>query len=102
LEVRQKIKENTPIKIGKQHPRWAGGKSKFWKNKAKERDNYTCQKCGMGDKDILVVDHIVPRSVRPDLDCVIDNLMTLCPNCHARKTMYEKRNNIYKLKFQLP
>lgn len=37
------------------------------------------------------VDHIVPRSERPDLELDIDNLQPLCKSCHSRKTMTDMR-----------
>jgi 5-methylcytosine-specific restriction protein A len=36
------------------------------------------------------VDHILPRSKRPDLELCADNLQTLCISCHSRKTLTEQ------------
>lgn len=35
------------------------------------------------------VDHIQPRSVRPDLSYDFDNMMALCKSCHSTKTANE-------------
>lgn len=75
---------------------WKGGKIDYLKKKAKERDNFTCKKCNFSDKEIMQVDHKKPKSLFPDLYEVLDNLITLCPNCHARKTIREKHNKIWK------
>jgi len=83
---------------------------KFWKEhdkslswqgqrlKALRRDNYTCRMCGIKHayysegykiefekEGYLEVDHITPVSIGGDgLD--LDNLQTLCKNCHIKKT----------------
>jgi len=84
------IKENSgSFKKGnakEKNPSWKGGHDKYWKRQAMIRDDYTCQMCGLEEKEIMVVDHIRPKAMRPDLNRSLDNLMTLCPNCHARKT----------------
>lgn len=68
-----------------------GGKLSFQRKKAKIRDNYTCQICDLRDPEIMEVDHIKQISLYPELKFKIDNLMTLCPNCHRRKTNREKK-----------
>ena len=54
------------------------------------RDNYECQDCGFTEKAIMQVDHILPKSTHPELMYKSENCITLCPNCHARKTVSEK------------
>lgn len=76
---------------GDKNPTWRGGAWNYWNGQAKIRDNYTCQMCGFSDKEIMQVDHIKPKSLFPELKKVLDNLMTVCPNCHARKTNREKK-----------
>lgn len=69
---------------------WKGGISrKYYKRITLERDNYTCQVCGLFDQQIMHVDHVQPVYFRPDLKHDLSNLVTLCPNCHARKTHTE-------------
>ena len=46
-----------------------------------ERDNFTCQVCGV-QRD-LTIDHITPRKMGGTWDKV--NLRTLCRSCNARK-----------------
>lgn len=71
---------------GNKHPSWKGGAVNYQKRQSLIRDNYTCQICGLRDEEIVEVDHIIPKSVRIDLIAELSNLMTLCPNCHSRKT----------------
>lgn len=44
----------------------------------------------MKDEVIVILDHIKPKSIYPELRFEMTNLQTLCPNCHARKTNAEK------------
>ena len=82
-------------KTGENNPFWKGGALRVKKRQATIRDDYTCQICGLRDVEIMEVDHILPRSVRPDLNLVLENLMTLCPNCHRRKTNRELKSSFY-------
>ena len=67
-------------------------KSLQWlKGKAKIRDDYTCRICGLREKEIMEVDHIIPNAIKPELYEDLDNLQTLCPNCHRRKTVGDRR-----------
>lgn len=72
-------------------------KRRIESKKQKERiailENHTCQICGFkqsyinesGNKKwIIEVDHIIEKSKGGGE--TIDNLMVLCPNCHAKKT----------------
>jgi predicted restriction endonuclease len=47
-----------------------------------ERDNYTCQKCKIQDKTarILEAHHTIPLYLSGSDE--LDNLMTLCSDCH--------------------
>ena len=57
------------------------------------RDQYICQKClkkaEMGKlftpHPATMVHHIVPRSLRPDMELDLDNLVSLCDACHNRE-----------------
>ena len=75
-----------PEMLGENHPSWKGGGEGYRKKQAMKRDKYTCQRCGINDKEVLVVDHIIPRIIRSDLVKELSNLVTLCANCHMRKT----------------
>jgi|ERR1043166_3976649 5-methylcytosine-specific restriction endonuclease McrA len=91
----KKVGHKPPTLSGPDNAHWKGGSHGYWTRQAKTRDDYTCQICGLRDTEIMEVDHIIPKSVRPDLRFELTNLMTLCPNCHRRKTNREKRNKIY-------
>lgn len=91
---------------GNKHPNWKGGKWIYWRRQALVRDNYTCRDCGLYDKDIMDVDHIEPikctllerRVLERDRDIQlhgIDNLQTLCPNCHKRKTIKQLKHPVH-------
>ena len=67
--------------------------SKEWKRIRKDalqRDGGMCQDCmdkfraGLIRKPrrAVMVHHIIPRSERPDLELVMDNLRSLCARCH--------------------
>ena len=58
-----------------------------FREKIKQRDNYTCQKCGLSIYDephlLLEVDHIIPIS-KGGMSTE-DNLITLCWQCNRLK-----------------
>lgn len=87
--TRKKMSES---RTSEKNPNWKGGMNTHHiTKKVKERDNYTCQQCGLRDEEIIVVDHINPRFIRPDLAFHPGNLQCLCPNCHARKTKVDRK-----------
>lgn len=75
---------------------WGGGKienkGKNWghqRNKARKRDNYTCQKCGIEEKELnkeLSVHHIIPFVVFTNYKKAnsLDNLICVCEDCHRK------------------
>lgn len=83
---------------GELHHRWKGGREPYYgenwheqRRKVLRRDEYECQKCGIGDekhresRDMgLDVHHIVPlREFETEEEANrLDNLVTLCRNCH--------------------
>ena len=75
-----------PATAGERNNNWKGGSYKWARKQAKDRDNYTCQECGWRELEIMETDHIKPRSDFPKLEAKVDNLITLCPNCHRRRT----------------
>ena len=57
-----------------------------WKQLRKvilKKYKYTCLKCN--SKTNLVVDHIIPRSVKPELSYNKNNLQVLCNSCNLKK-----------------
>lgn len=71
--------------------RWSGGTWQRIREVALLRDDWTCQTCGLRDEEIMTVDHKVSRAEAPELMYDLDNLISLCPNCHARKTIQDRR-----------
>lgn len=84
----KKIGSRPPIMYGNNNPKWRGGKIRI---RALIKDNYTCRNCGNNDRDVLMVDHIVPTKIRPDLIAELENLQVLCANCHIKKTKQDNR-----------
>lgn len=66
--------------------------SKKWRElrvKVIERYGAKCMMCGRSPKEhgiVIHVDHIIARSVRPDLQLVFDNLQLLCEDCNLGKS----------------
>lgn len=91
-------KENLKIR-GDKNNMWIGGGAVYCRNKALKRDNYICDECGFREPAIMEVHHIKSKKNFPKLKYNLDNLQTLCPNCHKRKTIKElKAKRINKLK----
>lgn len=83
-----------PQTSGDKNGNWTGRDNKYWKRQALERDNWTCQGCGLREPEIMQVDHIKSKRIFPEFRFEMDNLQTLCPNCHARKTIQELKSGI--------
>lgn len=92
--TKQIMSEMAKKRILELNGNWRGGKS-VAKRRALERDNFKCRICGEDDIVVLEVDHILPKSTHPQIMYDIDNLMTLCANCHIRKTKYERKTKAY-------
>ncbi len=90
------VRCSATTKLGENNPNWIGG---GWLRVRKiiliEQD-YTCQVCGLQDKEIMEVNHKLERSKYPELANDRNNLEVLCPNCHRRKTnlFLKNRNKI--------
>jgi transposase len=77
-------------------PNWKGGYAsdygsnwKRMRNKARKRDNNTCQYCGYEREDgekHLDVHHIIPlkKFDKPEKANTLNNLITLCRSCHNK------------------
>lgn len=85
-----------PVMRGSCNPNWKGGHGKYrgpnWRKQrllARERDNYTCQRCGIAEIDLpreLDVHHIRPFRefglAHYKEANHLDNLISLCDPCH--------------------
>lgn len=80
---------------GEKHHSWKGGDVKYggrwWEVRqlARERDNYTCQNCGVTEAELDQnphVHHVEPirEFENPQNAHTLDNVVTLCPSCHHR------------------
>jgi len=69
------------------------------KKRIKKRDDYCCRECGISEKDTkqyLQVHHLVKYSISQDSSD--DNLITLCPKCHADyETQFIRVSGIRKI-----
>lgn len=107
-EAQKRIGNKPPIKNGKEHWNWQGGKTskdikirnsieiKLWRKSNMERDNFTCQKCLIiGGK--LCVHHINNFADFKELRTSINNGITFCRNCHKEfHKKYGKKYNTIK------
>lgn len=102
---------NTYKTIEQKRKFYDGVEWKQLRTKVKERDNYECQPCkrnGLVSIDTneysesarrkkikLVVHHIKELEDHPDLALDIDNLETVCVDCHNREhdRVFEKKVN---------
>ena len=90
---------------GENSPTWKGGKRHyrgrwlFWRNKARERDNYTCQLCGVTENEWhkeMDVHHIKNYRLFKDKEQAnqLNNLVCLCNKCHS---FVHSNNNTEKI-----
>lgn len=86
--------------VEEDHPNWKGGYDRYYgpnwgeqRQKALERDGYTCQRCGMRSATHkeekgkeLNIHHITPAREFDDYEKQnnLDNLITLCSSCHRK------------------
>jgi len=59
---------------------------KDWKRAVLERDDFTCQECGLTGAEgaILTAHHIKSFKDNPDIRIDLDNGIALCRNCHHK------------------
>lgn len=97
---------NARTMTGEKSPTWQGGKSsinhrlragitwKEWRTKIFERDNYTCQDCGIRG-GVLEPHHLNRFAYFPELRFIIENGITLCVGCHNKTKKYDRDKTIY-------
>jgi len=73
-----------------------------WCFLVKLRDDYTCQECGIRNKNNGIAAHHIDTSQK--LILITDNGMTLCQKCHSRAHAILRHNKNQKVmqKIQLP
>jgi len=100
---------------GEKHWNWKGGKTKIykhsdtgtfryrqWRIKVFERDNWTCQNCGLrchiglGKSVYLEPHHIKSWTYYPKLRYEVSNGITLCKECH--KLLLKKSCHLRQMK----
>lgn len=108
MECRTQWQRESGIYAGENNPAWNGGRNYYGKNwpeqrrKARERDGYRCQSCGVNESELgreLSVHHItpfeefVPESGTPDYEAAnaLNNLVSLCRSCHREYEGTDKR-----------
>lgn len=96
IELRDQREEIT----GKKNPFWKGGSKPYgkgWTNEKRksvlDRDNYSCQACGMPQEDHkketgqgLHIHHIIPASKfeNPTKRNAMSNSVSMCSSCHKK------------------
>lgn len=70
----------------------SSGKGNDWVKAVKQRDNYTCQHCGIKENEyktktgkVLEVHHIKEWDTYPELRFEVSNGLTLCASCHRKE-----------------
>ena len=106
-EYLRKLRESHTGKLELASSNWRGGISrayktgyysaqyKEWRRKVFERDNHTCQDCGIrcgnGKAVYLTPHHIKSFSRYPKLKFDVNNGITLCELCHCKVDKYRAR-----------
>ena len=96
-----KIINRNNAKRGEVNPLWKGNRTerkvamlryeyKDWRKAVFERDDYTCQCCGVKG-GYLEADHIKPWCAFPTLRYSLNNGRTLCKNCHIKQDTYGRK-----------
>lgn len=92
IEFKQKLRQKMS---GEKNHNWKGGVTsinekerktpeyKAWRKAVFERDDYTCQFCGVRGVE-LNADHIKPFAIFHELRLELSNGRTLCKPCHLK------------------
>ena len=108
IQKGRKLSEETKMKMRGRIPwNWKGGKTrehhhgngkyKQWRSDVFQRDNWTCQTCGIrssqGEPVYLEAHHIKFWAKYPELRFDINNGITLCVDCHKTTDTYANKSN---------
>lgn len=102
----RKMSEEIKLKIGRaqeKHWNWKGGiskdvhsisepKYKKWRSSVFERDNWTCQTCGLRGV-YLEAHHIKGWAKYPEFRYIVENGVCLCKDCHKLTDNYRGKKN---------
>lgn len=66
---------------------------KDWRRQVFERDNWTCQECGVRNNK-LHPHHIKAKSTHPELVFEVSNGITLCKDCHRKTDSYGRNRRM--------
>lgn len=99
--------ENSGSYIGSydSHKKYYGEDWRKQRRIARERDNYTCQKCGIHEDDYgmeMSVHHIIPFVIFDSSEDAnkLDNLKCLCEPCHRLEHSGDNNPKNYKIKYK--
>ncbi len=98
---------------GEQHWSYRGGSTRSaallsgpcfqeWRQQVFERNNWTCQECGVRGGVELNADHIIPKWGDLRLVYVVSNGRTLCRLCHTQTDTFGGKAPRRPKEFQLP
>ncbi|MBS3064849.1 MAG: HNH endonuclease, partial [DPANN group archaeon] len=89
---------------GSKHYNWKGGDTRWrgggWESihqQTKERDNYTCQKCGRTRNEIKICVHHIKRW-QDGGATIPENLITICQSCHNKEHKFGNQRFIHNCK----
>lgn len=75
---------------------WRSEEYQDWRNAVFERDNYTCQMCGIRGGLYLHSHHLLPFKDYPEHRFDHDNGITLCRECHYVISSLHRRGIIFQ------
>jgi hypothetical protein len=84
-----------PSERSERHKAMGSKEYKHWRKFVFERDNYTCQSCGVSNV-YIEADHIKPWCIYPELRYELSNGRTLCKPCHIKQPTYGVKAIKYK------
>lgn len=94
-ELKKPWKASSPKKKGSWGYDTGFYSKKAWRNlrRSKLHQSPLCEECQRNNviTSATMVDHIIPRRLKPELELDWDNLQSLCDSCHNTKSAKEGR-----------